>query len=436
MIKEVKWHGDPEGRRTVHGKTSMPDRMKDNKFLYFLKTLFKRVTEDDSLAFAYQLTYSLLLSFFPFLIFLLTLVGYSSIDSSEILSRMQGALPGEVYSLTAGIVTEVVDQQRGSLLGLSVFLAIYSSSGGFRAFMKGTNKAMDMDDRRNIVVKFLSSIIWVVLFAATIIMALIGIVFGNQILSLIASYFPTLPLEGVVQILRFALPIAMIFVLFVLFYVFVPARNVRFRYAFPGAMFATIGWLLATFAFQVYVNNFSNYSRFYGSLGAVIALMLWLLITSIIMLLAAEINALLIELKKAEDPYFTILKTRKAQKELAKDEVKIAEKKVERLESRKQEEIEEKIEKGEAPIEDKVIAKENLIAHRENAIEKRKAFDEDHMDDQPVEALGNRGVRKDPGKKREDPGTPHGDLEKDLERRRKALEDRKNRMDDREDGKR
>ncbi|HSP47837.1 MAG TPA: YhjD/YihY/BrkB family envelope integrity protein [Clostridiaceae bacterium] len=405
----------------------MPDWMKNSKFLYFLKSLFKRVTEDDSLAFAYQLTYSLLLAFFPFLIFLLTLVGYSSIDSTEILTRMQSMLPAEVYDLTAGIVTDVVDQQRGGLLGLSVFLAIYSSSGGFRAFMKGTNKAMDMDDKRNILLKYLSSIIWVILFAVTIIMALLGIVFGNQIISLIASYFPSIPLEGIVQILRFALPISMIFVLFVLFYMFVPAKNVRVRYAFPGALFATIGWLLATFAFQIYVNNFSNYSRFYGSLGAVVALMLWLLITSIIMLLAAEINALLIELKKAEDPYFTILKTRKAKKELEKDEVKIAEKKVERLEARKQEEIEKKIEKGEATIEDKVIAKENSIVHKETAIERRK-----EMKDQPEEETENHRKGQET-KKTADSSVSPPQRKSDLESRRRALEERRSRLDDRED---
>lgn len=410
-------------------RCAMPAWIKNSRFLYFWKTLFKRVTEDDSLAFAYQLTYSLLLAFFPFLIFLLTLVGYSSIDSSEILSRMQSVLPGEVYKLTAGIVTDVVGQQRGNLLGLSVFLAVYTASGGFRAFMKGTNKAMDMDDKRNIVVKYLSSIIWVVLFAATIIMALIGIVFGNQILSLISAYFPFLPLEGIIQVVRFAIPIGMIFILFVLFYMFVPARNVRVRYAFPGAMFATLGWLLATFAFQVYVDNFANYSRLYGTLGAVVALMLWLLITSMIMLLAAEINALLIELKMADNPYFTILKTKKAEKELEKGEVKIAEKKVERLEARKLEEIEKKIEKGEASVEDKVTVKEDQIQNRKHMLEKLREVEEPQ-----AEETGNREKREDPQEalRQADQKVTRQDTESGLENRRRAIEERRDRLENRD----
>lgn len=413
----------------------MPIWMKNSRFLYFLKMLFKRVTEDDSLAFAYQLTYSLLLAFFPFLIFLLTLVGYSSIDSSEILSRMQGVLPGEVYKLTAGIVTDVVDQQRGELLGISVFLAAYTASGGFRAFMKGTNKAMDMEDKRNILVKYLISIIWVILFAATIIMALVGIVFGNQILSLISAYFPFLPLEGIIQVVRFAIPIGMIFILFVLFYMFVPARNVRVRYAFPGAMFATLGWLIATFAFQVYVDNFSNYSRLYGTLGAVVALMLWLLITSMIMLLAAEINALLIELKRVEEPYFTIIKTRKAAKELEKDEIKIAEKKVERLESRKQEEIEKKIEKGEGLEEEKVVTKENQIERREKTIEAMKENKEqlDEIKGNTDQEKRDRSPVKDRDEKPEAREVSSEVREGDLENRRRALEERRNRLENRQE---
>ncbi len=269
----------------------------------FLLALLKRIDEDNIVAFAYQLTYSLLLAVFPFLIFLFTLIGYSDLDSSAILSTLDSSLPDNVFNMINDIVTDIVDSQRGGLMSLSVFLSIYAASGGFRAFMKGTNKALGISDERFLPLKYLLSIFWVILFALTILLALIGIVFGQQLLDLASYYFPGLPFEGLIKLLRIILPVSFIFILILAFYIFVPAKKVKFRHAFPGAIFSTFTWTVFTLVFQKYVDNFANYSRFYGALGAVIALMLWLLLTSLILLLGVELNAMLIETKNIDDPF-------------------------------------------------------------------------------------------------------------------------------------
>ena len=269
----------------------------------FLLALLKRIDEDNIVAFAYQLTYSFLLAVFPFLIFLFTLIGYSDLDSSAILSTLDSSLPDNVFNMINDIVTDIVDSQRGGLMSLSVFLSIYAASGGFRAFMKGTNKALGISDERFLPLKYLLSIFWVILFALTILLALIGIVFGQQLLDLASYYFPGLPFEGLIKLLRIILPVSFIFILILAFYIFVPAKKVKFRHAFPGAIFSTFTWTVFTLVFQKYVDNFANYSRFYGALGAVIALMLWLLLTSLILLLGVELNAMLIETKNIDDPF-------------------------------------------------------------------------------------------------------------------------------------
>jgi membrane protein len=274
----------------------------------FIFAFVKRIDEDDIVAFAYQLTYSLLLAVFPFLIFLFTLIGYSDLDSRAILSTLDSSLPDNVFNLINDVVTDIVENQRSGLMSLSVFLSIYAASGGFRAFMKGTNKAMGLKDERSLPLKYLFSIFWVILFALTILLALIGIVFGQQLLDLASYYFPNLPFEGLIELLRIILPISFIFILILAFYIFVPAKKVKLRHAFPGAIFSTFTWTLFTLIFQKYVDNFANYSRFYGALGAVIALMLWLLLTSLILLLGVELNAMLIERKNIEDPFMYPIK--------------------------------------------------------------------------------------------------------------------------------
>lgn len=274
------------------------------KALEFISGFLKKLGEDDSIAYAYQLTYGLLLSIFPFLIFLMTLIAYLGLDASYILNLISRTLPEDISEILRGPVVDLVLVQRGTLLYVSVLVAIYTASGGFRAFMKGMNKTMGFEDHRSFLYKYLISILWVIMLAGTILLALLGIVFGRQILNLIIVYFPHFPAEGLLEVLRLLIPIVLIFGILSMAYMFISAKNIRFRYAFPGALFSTLAWITVTFTFQFYVNNYANYSRFYGTLGAVIGLLLWLSLTSIIMILGSSLNAYLIIIHGVEHPYF------------------------------------------------------------------------------------------------------------------------------------
>lgn len=269
----------------------------------FLRMFVQYADKNNLVAYSYQLTYSLLLAVFPFLIFLFTLVGHSNLDSGPILEFLESTLPSSIYHLIASIVVDIVDQQRSGLMSLSVFLAVYSASAGFRAFMSGTNKALGLEDKRHVLIRYGLSLFLVLLFAVTILLSLVGIVFGQQIMSLILHYFPGLPTENLLRFLGIVLPLVFVFFLILCFYIFVPARRLKLVYALPGAFFSTFTWALFTFAFQWYVDGFTNYSRFYGALGAVVALMLWLLLTSYILLFGVELNAILLEIRNIEEPF-------------------------------------------------------------------------------------------------------------------------------------
>jgi len=292
-------------------------RVEMKKTIEFLKGFADKVNREDSIAYAYQLTYGLLLSIFPFLIFLMTLIAFLGLDRSYVLNLLRTSLPEEIYGLVSGPVVDLVETQRGGLLSASVLGAVYAASGGFRAFMKGMNKSMGFEDTRSFIYRYIISILWVLQLAVTILLALLGIVFGRQILDLISSNFSFIPTEGIVEILRIVIPIGLLFGVLSLAYMFIPYRNLKFRYAFPGALFSTLVWIAFTILFQFYINNFANYSRFYGTLGAVIGLLLWLSLTSIIMMLGASLNAYLIERRGIEDPY---MKKRKKKKDEGEEE--------------------------------------------------------------------------------------------------------------------
>lgn len=260
------------------------------KTVSFITELLDAIRSDDIIPYAHQLTMSLILAFFPFVMFLTTLLGFLNLDSSAVLQGIQHALPESVFPFVSDIITDVLDRQRSGLLSFAIILAVYSASGGFRAFMKGSNRITGIQEHRPLLLRYLLSIIWVILFALTLVVVLVAFVFGGQILKLI-DQLVQIPLVRLIDVLRYVVPLFMIVSILTLFYMFGPSRRVRFRYALPGAIFTTVSWSIVTLLFRYYVDHYADYSRFYGALGSLIALLLWLQLNSTILLIGVEINA-------------------------------------------------------------------------------------------------------------------------------------------------
>lgn len=259
-------------------------------FLY----LFVKVKRDDIFALASQLAYYLVLSFFPFLIFLSTLIGFSHLNSGEVLDGLQKILPTAVFQLTSTTIEEIVNSQNTGVLGVSIVLTIWSASSAFRAVTKGVNKAYNIDENRSFIKRSIVGIICVIALALTIISTLVMLVFGD----LIGKFLNTvLPFEHLINfiwnILRYVIIIVMMIIVFATIYKVTPARRIKFRTVIPGAIISTVGWLIVSLGFSFYVNNFSHYSRLYGSIWTVFALMIWLFITSMVFMFGVELNSVL-----------------------------------------------------------------------------------------------------------------------------------------------
>ncbi|MBU5592524.1 YihY/virulence factor BrkB family protein [Clostridium sp. MSJ-4] len=270
----------------------------DLKILIF--GLIKKFNEDEIFALASQLAYSLVLSFFPFLIFLLTIIGFLSLDSAQVLIALEAFLPNNVYELISSIVLDIVESQNGSLLSFSLILSIWSASTGFGAVIKGLNKAYDEQENRGFIRVKLISILFTVSIVAIIIVNLILLVFGNVIGGLLLKY-EYVSRDVIIWVWGFLKYVIIIFTtnfLFAVLYRYTPARRLTWKEVIPGAVFTTVNWIIVSLGFSYYVNNFNNFSRFYGSIGAVIVLMIWVFLSSIIILLGGEINALIALMEK------------------------------------------------------------------------------------------------------------------------------------------
>lgn len=268
------------------------------KIIIYVYILIKKMDDDELVALSAQLSYSFVLAFFPFFIFLMTVIGFLRLDSQQVLIFLEALLPKEVYFLIQNIVRFVIDSREGSLLSFSLFLSIWSSSAGFRGVMRGLNKAYNVIDTRNYIAKIILSVLYTIGLVFLIILMLILVVFGGVIGDTFVKFFVDYVDVNIVlnswYFIRYTFIIILMITVFAMIYYYVPVvKGKKLIKVIPGAIFATVAWIGISMGFTYYVNNLSNYSALYGSIGAVIILMIWLFLTSMIILLGGEINAIL-----------------------------------------------------------------------------------------------------------------------------------------------
>lgn len=268
--------------------------MSVRKFMDVVKLLYKKFLEDEITALGAQITYYLILSFFPFLIFFVTLISYTHIESASSLAVLGPFLPESVYMLIQDVVSNLIDSRDSAFISFGMLATIWSASTGALAFVHGINKAYNIKETRPFWKTRLVAILFVFGLAVVIIFSFILIIFGRLIMSFI---FNKLGVDyssfNFWNSLRYIVIFITMTIIFLLFYYYSPNCKVRLADAFPGAIFSTIGWIVISIAFSFYVNNFGSFSKTYGSIGAIIALLVWLYWSSIIVLTGGELNAVL-----------------------------------------------------------------------------------------------------------------------------------------------
>lgn len=253
-----------------------------------------KINNDDIFALGAQLAYYLMLSFFPFLIFLMTVVGFSRLNSADILEGLRTILPNNVFNLIDVTVVELINTQNAGLLGASIALTIWSASSGFRSVIKGLNKAYNIKDSRSFINRSFIAIFFTLALVLIIVLTLAMLVFGELIGKYLLSILPFKEaITSIWNISRYIIVVLAMTWIFASMYRYAPAKRVPWREVYPGAIVSTLGWIIVSLGFSYYINNIANYSRLYGSVGAVFVLMTWLYITSMILILGAEFNSVL-----------------------------------------------------------------------------------------------------------------------------------------------
>ena len=272
------------------------------KKVSFIIGLIKKIFKDDIIGNGAQLAYFLMLAFIPFLIFLITLIGKSRMSSDDLLMFLSTIMPKTSFELIKTTIGTIIDTQRSDVMWGSIILAIWVSSSGFGAVIKGLNMSYDVQETRSYILRKFLSIVYTLLLAWTIAMTLLLFVFGGVIEKFIIL---KLHHQFLIKIFwyagRYSIILIVMFIIFLFLYNVTPCKRLGWKEVMPGAIFTTIGWIVTSLIFTFYVNNFNNYARIYGGLSAVFAIMIWLFISSLTLLVGGELNAYIIEYKKKKN---------------------------------------------------------------------------------------------------------------------------------------
>ncbi len=264
--------------------------------LFFLERLRREIAYDDCMGMAAQIAYYLMLSLFPFLIFVLSVMSQFAIGEALeplLLDTLREQMPLEAANYVVEIVLGVLPTQSSETALVSFLLTLWGSSMAVGALITTINRAYNIRPKRNIVVQKLLSIALVLMLSVILILAMVILLFGPQVTQHIFEFLKMAG-ENNTFWTRVRLPLAGIlaFTALSILYYYAPEARQRFVHILPGSISAAVFWLLASAAFRLFVRNFGNYNATYGSLAAVVILMAYFWLTGFIFLVGAEINAL------------------------------------------------------------------------------------------------------------------------------------------------
>lgn len=272
----------------------------------FFRRLYEKSFDTDIFNRAAQVAFYFSFALFPLLFFLVSLFGLV-LDSTEGLKNelfgyLRQVLPITASDLVRKTVEEIVQTSSGGKLTLGLFITLWSASAGVDGIRNALNAVYELKETRSWwQTKMLSLVLTLVVLILTAIV--LGIVFyGWQIVQIALAWFGIAINSPLVLLLIQWISVlaVMLFACEVIFNILPNVRQFRWRWITPGSLVAIGLWIVFTNGFRFYLQYFNSYNKTYGSLGAVIILMLWLYLTALAVMIGGSINAVLYELHRSK----------------------------------------------------------------------------------------------------------------------------------------
>jgi membrane protein len=273
----------------------------------FLKKMFVQITDNNTSERAASVSYSLILAVFPTIIFFFTLIPFITFIPNledQIMGFFQQVLPGNTFSMVDATIRDIISRPRSSVLSFGFLLALYSATSGLVALMQAFNFSYHSDEKRGFFKVRLVAIGLTFTLAFALILAVVVLIIGGIVSDFLLRFGL---LNNVIFINLLALTrYVVVFAVFVgvvsVIYRFGPDVKMKWVFITPGSVTASLLIVLTTLGFSYYVSNFGSYNKVYGSIGTLIALMIWINLISLLLILGFEMNVALYNLEGDENP--------------------------------------------------------------------------------------------------------------------------------------
>lgn len=282
-------------------------KFKNFQFKTFFLKLYDKAFEEDILSSSAQVAFYFSFALFPLLLFLITLFGIvlSSTDDlrGELFFYLRQIMPVSAYELVQTTIKEVTENSSGGKLTLGFFIALWSASAGVDSIRVALNSVYNLTETRAWWKTKLLSLSFTLVIALLLGIALATVFYGWKFISFaLTSFSLPVPAPFFLVIIQWIVILVVLLIVFGLLYNYIP-NHCPFKWTWitPGAVVGIILWLLLSNGFRLYLNYFNSYDKTYGSLGAVIILMLWLFLTAMVILIGGLINRTVDELTVIEE---------------------------------------------------------------------------------------------------------------------------------------
>jgi membrane protein len=272
-------------------------KYEDVSLYTLVRTFFRKLQKDEAIDRANGVAFNFILAIFPAIIFLFTLIPYishyvPSVNQESILNFLSQLFPDTMMDAVSTTVHDIINNTRGGLLTLGFLFSLYLATNGMMSLMRAFNACYKtIENRSGFKMRMIATALTVSL-AVVLILAIILLVVGEFVLDFATGL---LSIDEYTVYLLLALRFIVIFIVFfiaiALIYYFGPAIHFNWKFFSMGSFVATLLCIVISYGFSFYVTNFGTYNKLYGSIGVLIALMVWVQLITIVLMLGYELNA-------------------------------------------------------------------------------------------------------------------------------------------------
>lgn len=261
------------------------------KYIAFIRKISRDISDKKIGIYAANASFFILLSIFPALMFILSLLQYTPLTQQDFLETANSLVPSVMEPLLEYIVKDLFASTSVTLLSITAITTVWSASRGVYSLLCGLNGIYGLQDRRNYLYRRLLCVFYTLILFAALLVTLVLHVFGRRISLYLASKpIPLFRLLLFLMQLRWLVVSLLLTGLFTIIFLVFPNRKLKILNVLPGAAASAVGWVIFSSLFSIYVEKFSSYSRLYGSLSVIAVSMLWLYFCISILFYGAVLN--------------------------------------------------------------------------------------------------------------------------------------------------